>query len=181
MYYLLHGGGTSIHPARNQVFFEKVAQMPSPILFVYFARYEHEWAQKFEEDSAKITSLNTKVQCLLANKEESSFINQLKIAPTVFISGGSTAVLKTKLEKVSSLSDLLRDKYLVGTSAGACILSTHYVNDQQEICAGLGIIPFKVFCHYDQTKAATLNELKTSGKRDIVLLLPEADFAEISV
>lgn len=181
MYCLLQGGKTSLPTARNQDFFQKVAKLPSPILFVYFARYENEWEKKFAEDTARVQTLNTSIQCKLASSECNSFIEQLKHAPTVFIGGGSTAILKTKLEKIPSLANLLSNKFIVGTSAGACVLSTFYVNDQQEICTGLGIIPLKVFCHYNDTKEVILPELKMIGQKNPILLLQEGDFAELWV
>ncbi len=180
MHYLLQGGKTSLQTARNQDFFQKVAKMPSPILFIYFARHEHEWEQKFEEDTAKIQSLSPNMQCILASKDSDCFMNQLRQAQTVFIGGGSTAVLKTKLKEIPSLTYLLASKFIVGTSAGACVLSTYYVNDQQEVCSGMGFLPLKIFCHYDETKDAALNQLKKIGQKNLIVLLPEADFAEIS-
>lgn len=180
MYYLLQGGKTSLPTDRNQQFFQKVAYLPSPILFIYYARYESEWETKFAEDSKKIKDLNSNVHCLLADKEVDTFLKQFDQAQTIFIAGGSTAVLKEKLEKIPELPALLKNKSIVGTSAGACVLSSYYVNDKQEICRGMSILPLKIFCHFDSTKLVALNQLKEYEPKEPILLLRETDFAEVS-
>ena len=113
------------------------------------------------------------------------FSEQVKWADVIYIRGGqSEARALELLRKESDWINNLGEKTLVGTSAGADIVSKYYYDlDNLKVSEGLGLLPIKVITHYksdynvpniDWDKAYT--QLKNSGADLPILTLAEGQF-----
>ncbi len=152
--FILHGGYTRIENEDNKNFFEEVKKNAKQILCIYFARDKKEWKKRFEEDKKKFNFDN------LAMADEEDIENQIKMADTIFLSGGDTEILKKRLIKIR-FKDLIKGKTISGSSAGALVLCKYfYNNDNDKFLEGLGILNIKLFCHYSEDKKDKLEMLK---------------------
>jgi len=96
-------------------------------------------------------------------REEESVVlsEQLKNADVIYLRGGSTPALKAVLGEIRDLVDLVKGKIVVGSSAGAYVLSKYYYTHERDcIDKGLGILPIKTMCHYVEDRADKLRDLK---------------------
>ncbi|MFH1826990.1 MAG: Type 1 glutamine amidotransferase-like domain-containing protein [bacterium] len=74
---------------------------------------------------------------------------QIRSSELIYILGGENKSLKNVLKKVKDLKELFKGKVIVGSSAGAYVLSTYYYSDEDKgIFSGFGILPIKVIGHY---------------------------------
>lgn len=183
--YILHGGETGRKSDDNKKFFAEITRHLSDsdkILCVNFARPKDDWEELFEADQVSFAGKNgEKSQSLvLASDKTSAFVEQLKKAKAIYLRGGNTHILKEYLDKVDDLESLFEDKIVAGSSAGALVLSRYfYENDDEDnpFNEGLGILPFKTFCHYSDEKSDKLEELKKYGEdTESVLTIKEEKF-----
>ena len=91
--------------------------------------------------------------------------------------GGETRILRDYLAKVEHLENIWKDKTIAGSSAGALALSSYwYENDDDTYNQGLGILPFKLFCHYSEEKSDKLRRLKGYGDDNEVKTIEEEKY-----
>ena len=85
----------------------------------------------------------------------------------IYITGGNGDWLQKNilsLISVSKLKEVVRDKIVVGCSAGVNMWSQiYYSNDNRRIMNGLGINKLATFCHYSSSKYPALNSLFVSS------------------
>ena len=149
--FILHGGYTRERNEQNEEFFKELASsIPNKgtILLVYFAS-DGEFAQKFEEDKARISNYitNKKVNFVLANEEE--FISQVKNANLIYLRGGDTEKLKNQLNSYPEFAECILGKVIAGSSAGAYVISKfYYSNSKNKVFEGFGFLPIRIACHY---------------------------------
>ncbi|MPN10521.1 hypothetical protein SDC9_157816 [bioreactor metagenome] len=78
-----------------------------------------------------------------------------------------------KLKNINKLESLFEGKTIIGSSAGACVLGKYfYDNDYDKLDEGLGIINFKIFCHYDESGLELVKKLDNYKEKLELLLLP---------
>ena len=105
---------------------------------------------------------------------------QIKSSDCIYLRGGDDKPLQDKLKQIQNLKELIKDKIVVGSSAGANILSKYfYRNSKQRIEEGLGILPIKIFCHYNECKQEKLKQLKSHEEILPVYTTPETEFVII--
>ncbi|MCA9360397.1 Type 1 glutamine amidotransferase-like domain-containing protein [Candidatus Nomurabacteria bacterium] len=147
--FILHGGYTRQNS--DSFFQELINDTPNmgKILSVYFA-CEIDAEIKFLEEVEKIKRLSDGREIYIDMANESNFVEQLKESDVVYIRGGNTELLKSKLAKYSEFSELIKGKTVAGSSAGAYVLSKYYyANSLDEVREGLGLVPVRVVCHYE--------------------------------
>jgi peptidase E len=180
--FILHGGNTSIPTKRNNEFYVELAKRTpnnGKILFIFFAKEQDKWEQflDYNKTSFKKTRIKKDFEFDIATPEKSQLINQIDSADCIYICGGNDEELKKPLAKIKNLRNLLEGKTIMGCSAGANILSTYfYRNSKERIEKGLGILPIKVFCHYNPNKKEKLEQLKVHGEKLPIYTIPEIDF-----
>jgi peptidase E len=102
---------------------------------------------------------------------------QIQTSDCIYIRGGVDEPLKNILSCLDSFGKLIKGKLVVGSSAGANILSKYYWrNSKNCIEEGLGILPIKVFCHYNETKKESFEQLKNHEEDLPVHTIPETEF-----
>ncbi|MCB9802941.1 Type 1 glutamine amidotransferase-like domain-containing protein [Candidatus Nomurabacteria bacterium] len=185
--YILHGGATSKDSPDNKKFFnEAMSSLPDQavILFVYFAREKELWPKMLEQDKLHFSPTDKQkvFNFTIADDKISNLIEQIKKADLIYLRGGQTDRLKDTLSKVKNLGGLLKDKVVVGSSAGAYVLSRYYYTNSKDIILnGLDILPIKTFCHYSEEKADKLDKLKQYEENLKVYAIPEEKFFIIEV
>lgn len=180
--YILHGGATSKDSPDNKKFFNEAIrglQGQVTILCVYFAREKKLWPKMLEQDKLHFASTNKQkvFNFIIADDKTSNLIEQMKKADLIYLRGGETNKLKESLSKVKNLGNLFKDKVIIGSSAGAYVLSRYYyTNSEDTILNGFDILPIKTFCHYSEGKVNKLEKLKQYGENLKVYAIPEEKF-----
>jgi peptidase E len=180
--YILHGGASKYDTDDNKKFFREITTSLSDsatILVVCYMMEGKNWDEVLEADKKTFLTVapDKNLNLILADKETSAFLNQIKETDAIYMHGGNTKVLKEYLDKIPNLENVWKDKVVAGTSAGALVLAKYwYENDDDTYNVGLGIFPFKLFCHYDNTKSDKLEKLKNFGEDIEVRTIAEQKF-----
>lgn len=149
---LLHGGRVKLRDERNDSFFRELTKNLADgdmVLSIGFAnRDEAGRLEYFERDKGfLLAQAKTKIQVVNATHEDLE--NQIKAAKSIYITGGETPELVNDIKKYPDFLELLSGKLVGGTSAGACLFSTYYLNcPKSEVRQGLGVFPIRLAVHY---------------------------------
>ncbi|MCK5641891.1 MAG: Type 1 glutamine amidotransferase-like domain-containing protein [Gammaproteobacteria bacterium] len=182
--YILHGGAAKRVTDDNKKFFREITSSLSDsviILIVCYAMKEDVWDEVLEADKKTFSafSRNKNLKLVLADKQASVFLRQIKSADAIYIHVGNTHILKKYFDKVPNLENTWKDKIVAGTSAGALVLGKYfYENDDDTYNEGLGILPFKIICHYDE-KSDKLKKLKRFRDNIEIRAIAEEKFITI--
>jgi len=140
----------------EESFKEFIRSLPNEakILVVYFAvedelvSKKHLTYKRYFEDLAGDKELELKI----ASKE--NFIEELRWADGVYFRGGDTNLLLDQVRKYPNFKEELLKKDLVfGSSAGVYFLSQFSLSSRRGVIyEGLGVLPIKVNCHYQEGK-----------------------------
>lgn len=149
--YILHGGYSTKAVDRGRGFFEAMIEgFESPlVLECLFAREEADWQAAFDKDAefARTNYPERDVHMKLARPE--TFLDQMKAADIVYFRGGRTSRLLEVLQQQHGFQELFGGKTIVGSSAGANMLSHFYWGlDDPGLRQGLGLVPAKALVHY---------------------------------
>ncbi len=182
--FILHGGigreESSPSPDFYATILSRVNKVLLNIVCVYFARPRDNWVEAFKQDKRnfKKVSKNKTLNIEMANYKTSEFKKQLESSDIIFVSGGRKGNLREKLQSVEGLKQIFSDKVVIGISAGANALSTFYYSPVAgEVREGIGILPIKLFCHYNQRLNKELELLKTHDDKDLpVVKLAEGEY-----
>lgn len=140
---------------------------------------KNKWPTLFEQDKQLFVQVapQKNLTFVLAQEESVVLSEQLKNADVIYLRGGSTPALKAVLGMVENLVDLLKDKIVVGSSAGAYVLSKYYYTHERDcIDEGLDVLPVKTMCHYVEDRADKLRDLKEFAEGLPVYAIPEEKF-----
>lgn len=166
--YILHGGNTRSNIEANDLFFKEMmkgTEKSVNFLVVYFAQEEEKWNSMFEEFKIRMKILYPKkdITFVLAHKERDVLISEMKHADVIYFTGGKFPLYQF-FEGIN-LKNLLENKIVAGSSAGAYLLSTYYYsNDRDVIDAGAALLPIKLICHYREEIKDVCNELNNHKK-----------------
>lgn len=180
--YILHGGALKKNNKDNVLFLrEIVSDLPDPvsILIVCHMMDDKDWNEVLEDDRRKFKAAipDRELNLILADEDKDTFIEQVKKADVVFMHGGRTRIIRDFLKEIPNIESLWKGKTVAGTSAGALALTKYwYENDDDTYNIGLGILPFKLFCHYTDEKSDKLEELKTFKENIEVRTLADCKF-----
>ncbi|MBU4314888.1 Type 1 glutamine amidotransferase-like domain-containing protein [Patescibacteria group bacterium] len=175
--YILHGGGASTSNNTDAFFKEilKGAQEGDLVLLVYFARPQDCWRGCFEQDSIQMQACSSvKLSFELARPE--AFDEQVLRAKVIYLCGGHTPPLLNELQRHPKFADLVGDKIVVGSSAGAYALAQYaYSIESQCVRKGLGILPVRVVAHYNGN-SSILKKFPTDSEGLETVLLKEGEY-----
>lgn len=149
--YILVGG--YLHKALDggKSFCEELAngidRNPIRVLDCLFARQEEIWPEKFKNDRNFFLRNSEKFELELALPDK--FLEQVKRSDVIFFQGGETRTLLSVLSGIKDWLKYIEGKVIVGSSAGAEIISKYYsVGETMNIGEGLGLLPIKVIPHW---------------------------------
>jgi len=160
-------------------------------LVCLFARNPNLWNWKdlFNENKTFFAALSAeqKIDFVLAN--ENDFVVQTENADIIYFSGGDSIPLYSTLARIGKEWILnIKDKTVIGTSAGTDLLSRHNYDFQQyAIADGLGLVPIKTIVHYGEREGYYINTdwdsvsslLKNHGEDLPLYLLREGEFVVV--
>lgn len=182
--FILHGGMTSQDSPHNDSFFTEFSKDlvdGSKVLYVAFARKSEEEQREVYERDKKMILAHTHQSLVVEKAELEKFETQLEQADAVYVTGGTSKILKECLETCPNFSKLLAGKIYAGSSAGANVLSHYHTSAFAEgLQQGLGIIPICVMAHYGNPEFNATEARKSLFDEYTddyeLLLLPECEW-----
>lgn len=184
--YILHGGAAKHDTEKNRKFFREILRnLPekSVILIACFAKKKGVWPETFEriKQSFQLAAPEKRPSFVLADAEPRKLADQIRSCQSVYLPGGNTHWLLEHLSPVPDIEKLWNNKTVAGSSAGALVLTRFwYENDDDTYNQGLGLLPFKLFCHYSEEKQASLEKLKAFGDQSETKTLAEEKYIVIN-
>ena len=184
--YILHGGNTKNPSESNKKFFKEITRNlkePVKVLIMLFSRNKALWKEIYLAIQKFFTSASPKKELnfSLAIHNIPKLINQIKESDVIYMHGGNTHSLQAVLEKIPNLENLWKNKIVSGSSAGALVLGKYfYENDDNTFNKGLGILPYKILVHYDESKKGVLKKLESHEEDLKIIRLEEEKFLIIN-
>lgn len=171
--FILHGGFTPHVKQENDAFFSEMlkdAPDKSKILLVYFAAEDEDRVAVYREDDIEQFNKNRGEKVLsFETANEESFVAQIKKADVVYLHGGKTVKILDTLKKFPNLKETFSGKIIGADSAGANALCVIYYSvHSMGISDGLGVLPFKIICHYTEKYKGELDNMYS--KLETILL-----------
>lgn len=177
--YILHGGNTSHeNQPDNEAFFHEITKGLGDqltILLVYFARKEDDLTPLIKQDREIFIRNAPDKQLTFELATIENFREQAKGSQVIYLRGGNTAKLKDKLAATQTdFKTLFEGKTIVGSSAGCYVLGSYYWdNEVKNWDKGLGLVPLKTICHYEDTDEQILRGFKQTEDNLPLLVLPD--------
>jgi len=167
----------------------KGLSQPVNILICLFARPRETWDKQYEKYKELFIKNLLGVSLNFELAEINSFIEQIERNNVLFFSGGDTGELLSRLEKIPKWLKKLGGKIVLGSSAGADILSKYNYDLELFKCSGgFGLAPVKTLVHYGTEKyqppigwEKALEQLKNYKEDLPVWVLREGEFKSIEV
>jgi hypothetical protein len=190
--FILAGGNDRKFPDYGRRLDEEIAKhVTNPkILSCFFSQPEETWEQK-AKDYKSWFSNNFTQPFTYDYARADSLLQQMDAADVVYFHGGDTQLLFEHLPPAEELKKHFQDKVIIGSSAGANMLSTYFWSSKRAAFGeGLGILDVNIMVHYgaldhDGFKRTTedwqreeAEFQKRIGDRKITYL-PEAQFIVI--
>ena len=165
---ILHGGYSDHDVTENNSFYREIVKDINKdvvkVLLVLFAKRDEAQAELF----SRVVSNFKKIEDVIFNftkAEQTNFIEQVRESDVVYLSGGQTIKLINILKSYPDFISSLKDKVVVGDSAGTYALSAwFYSKSEGGIFEGLGIAPVNVICHSDGQNSENLEELNNGNE-----------------
>lgn len=151
--FILVGGYPDKAPDGGRSMWQAVAgthKSKLKVLDCFFARIEEYWEITMARDWAMTQVYLSKMNVELTLARPELFIKQLKACDVVYFHGGNTNRLKAVLDSIPDWQKHLAGKTIVGSSAGAEIIGTSYldIDNANKYEKGYDLLPVKVLCHY---------------------------------
>ncbi len=181
--YILHGGYVTRENELNEKFFSEIGNTLNDgetILMCYFApsvgnnkTEQEKYELGIDFFSKKIADKN--LNFVFAKRD--NFIEDLRKADALYIHGGKTDELFNDLKKYPNFIDeVKKKKVVIGSSAGAYVLAKYSIDypDRSEAKKRFGILPIKIFCHFEESRRKTIEskfaKVDKDNKFELVLL-----------
>ncbi|MFH1404541.1 MAG: Type 1 glutamine amidotransferase-like domain-containing protein [Patescibacteria group bacterium] len=183
--YILHGGETKIPNENQRDFFRSLMgkDKKPKILCAYFASEKSSWKNKLKQDLGRLQNFADKKaepEAQIASENIEELIEQIKWATCVYIRGGSDSTPRLVFEKIPDLKNLLNNKIIAGSSAGAHVIVKYYHSKSlNHVRDGLGLLPIKIYTHADIKVDTNLNELIKHKEHLPVVVLMDTEFVII--
>lgn len=177
--FVLHGGFTPGEAQVNDSFFGVVmrnAPDPSRILLVYFAKEADRIPKNRDEDVEQFNKNKGNRSIQFETASENDFVDQVRNSDVIYLHGGQTGKILETLKKYPDLKREFKGKIIAGDSAGANVLAAVFYSKTLGVSEGLGILPLKVICHYQEELKDKLQDLRPELE---TIFLPEYQYKVI--
>ena len=170
--------------SRNDTYFRKLTEGiidGDKVVFIGFARRdEADRLEVYEREKGLILAQADK-KIEVVNATYDRLLEQLAEAKAVHITGGESPELVDDMKQFPDFVKTLSGKVVGGSSAGACLFSTHYFfNDERGVLEGLGTLPIRLRVHSDNPEYGATKEsielLNTYPKDLELILIEECDW-----
>lgn len=189
--YILAGGYDRNYPDFASRLYDEITKHANDLklLSCFFSQQEGSWREKAEDwKEWYAKNFPTPINYDYARKDD--FLHQIDLATVIFFHGGDTKLLLKNLPDTETLKKHFNNKIIVGSSAGANMLSEHYWSSTRgEYGEGRGLVDMNVMVHYGAKEVdgniRTLEDWKTEEKlfanmvRGQVSHLPEGQFVVV--
>ena len=183
--YVLHGGFSSWPNESNKKFFQEIVKGLSgkiKILMINFARPKDRWVEIYNRDKKLFRKANPKkkLEFTLASDDPKILTQQIIDHQIIFVTGGNSGGVRPVLRRFDNLKKMYDGKVVAGVSAGVNYLGKYsYSNSRKKIKRGLGLLPYKIFCHFNQKKIKELDKLKKYRENLKTIVLFETEYIVI--
>ena len=155
------------------------------MLFIGFAREDEEIESIYERDKKSLLA-QTDTNIVVVNATHQDLSEQIKLAKSIYITGGDTRKLLEEVGQHSDFVKLLNGKTIAGSSAGANLFSRFYFSTSLGcICEGLGVLQLSLVCHYGNAEMGVdenaIALLKNNSNTLNVVTLAEQAFRTFEV
>ena len=151
-YILIGGYPHKASDGGKAIYWEAIEGFPEPVnvLICLFAREQEQWGKSYDEKKQFFTKNLPKTKLNFTLAKEFGFVDQIKFADLLYFVGGDTARLIRGLERNPGWKKALESKTVMGSSAGADLLSTYNYDLEYFKCSsGSGLVPVKTIVHYE--------------------------------
>jgi hypothetical protein len=167
--YILAGGNDRTTEGYGERLADQITArvtMHPKILSCFFSIPEQEWPTKYaqcEEWFAKNFTSGYKYN--YAQKD--TFLQQIDDADVIYLHGGNTQLLFDAFPSAEDFVKRVKGKIVVGSSAGANILSKKYWSSSRAVpCKGLGILDVNIMVHYGAVNHEGLTRTDKDWQRE---------------
>ena len=161
--FLLHGGRVKLRDERNDSFFRELTKDlvdGDIVLSIGFANRDESGRLAYFERDKGFLLAQAKADIQIVNATYDDLPNQMRTAKSIYITGGNAPELINDIKKYPDFLKLLSGKLIAGTSAGACLFSTYYLNcPKPEVQQGLGVFPIRLAVHYGSREFNSTDEM----------------------
>jgi peptidase E len=146
------------------------------VLYLGFAnpdlKRRREKMEELFENASKYTL--AKISYDISSESTDLLSQELSIHDVWVIGGGIARYYVDVFGQIPNVLKLLKEKVIFGSSAGAVMWGHHYYEtDEDKFARGLGILPYNMLVHFDDTKKGLDEKLKVDYPNYPVLELPE--------
>ncbi len=157
--YILNSGGWRNYPDRAKEFFAEVfrdASKHPKVLMCFFAVPREDWDTKYAESIERVQNVSPdSVAPSFDLAFPATFVQQVKDADVVYISGGDDHLLQYWLRQFD-LQKLFDGKTVATSSASSHALSKQFWTCDWRMCMnGLGVLPIKFLAHFKSDYGST--------------------------
>ena len=200
--YILGGGYTSKAEDGGLRFYQSVIgeRKSAKVLICAFAAEQEHYDQNFQDYREKLEEANPYVELEFKNADPEIFTKQINWADViVYLGGQSSTLMEVLLDIPNWRTCNLSGKTVVGSSAGAYMLSKAYIETSEEaqLLSGFGFVPAIIVAHNRKARTSDdgvedprseywdeVDKLMSTQARDIpgmnVCLLREGEFITIT-
>ncbi len=152
--YILHGGDIRNSYDEGKAFFSDMVDglgLKPKILLCFFAQPKAVWQDKYMEWRVRIAASAPRYSIQFGLATQKDFKNQSEDYEALFVYGGDSTKLINEIKELVNYGEVLgRFKVIVGSSAGAIMLSKYAWDcDARSVVEGLSFVPAKVLVHFE--------------------------------
>ncbi len=182
--YILHGGYDKYENSENDRYWRLFTQLPHKkhvrILGIYWAREPKDWAERVAQATKRIKrEASSKTFEFIVAKHSQDFEKSVATSDVIYFAGGEYPRLKAEVDRVGDIQKQFDNKVIVGTSAGAILLTSSAVDpEDDQLYIGLGSIPVNFVCHWNVVKdrEEKLRRLRAAAPGLPILTLNESQW-----
>ena len=130
------------------------------VLIVVFAQPEEKHTEKFEKVVKQFQRNGPGKNLKFKLAIHQTFEADLASSDVVYFYSGDTLKLVEEVGSHRDFLNLIKGKVIAGESAGTYLLSTKFYSKTiGGVCDGLGVLPIKTICHFDDRNEEKLDEI----------------------
>lgn len=136
------------------------------VLSCFFSTPEQEWPAKYAKWKEWLAK-NFTHGFSYSYAKKATFLQQIDDADVIYLHGGNTQLLFDTFPPIEDFVKHANGKIVVGSSAGANILSKKYWSSSRAVpCKGLGILDVNIMVHYGAAHHEGLDRTAEDWRRE---------------
>ena len=184
--FLLHGGRVKLPDQRNDLFFRNLVtglEDHDQVLSIGFAQHDVAIRKEYFQRDKHFLLAQTRNKVKVENATYDNLTEQVRASKSIYITGGSCPELINDISRYPDFISSLRGKLVAGTSAGACLFSSYYLNlPDSTVLTGMGLFPIRLMVHFGNPEFKSTNQtlkiLESEHKEFELLKLTECQWVE---